>query len=188
MHTMAKTIKAQLIPSPYCPAHWIITFSESGECINVNLTENTLHYTWDRPEEILDTIEFRIKDGYPPIDELEGYMWLPDHLMQQQEFCRCVEWVSGVIWRYAELGCLEKLSTDRIPLDGIPDKLLERQSNAIIGFGMRRLKIKADTVQGASRSEEDNGEEVSSVKVIHRQLEHQEAAAVSFQSCWDSMQ
>ncbi|GFF97711.1 hypothetical protein IFM53868_09334 [Aspergillus udagawae] len=153
MDSMAKTIKAQLIQSAYCRAHWIITFSESGECINADLTGNTLHYTCDHFHGILDTIEFRIKDRYPPIDEQEGYMWLPDHLMQQHKFCRCVEWVSGVIWRYAELGCLEKISTDGIPADVIPDKLLERQSNALIGFGMRRLQIKADTVQGPSRGE-----------------------------------
>jgi hypothetical protein len=87
------TIKAQLIPTDSCRAHWVITFTEFDKCINANLSGNTLSDTRNHLAAILDTIEYRIKDGWPPIDELKGCMWLPDHLMQRQEFCRCAFWV-----------------------------------------------------------------------------------------------
>ncbi|KAH1837536.1 hypothetical protein C8Q69DRAFT_253219 [Paecilomyces variotii] len=172
MDTMAKrTIKAQLVPAADCQAHWIITFSELSECINANLTGNTLHYTRHHVSGVLDTIEFHIRYGCPPIDQLKGDMWLPGRIMQRQEFCRCTEWVWGVIWRYTELGCIEKLSTDGVPLDELWDKLLQRQTDALTTSGC--LEVEADTAQEGSRNEEDNGQEVRSVKVMHRQ--HQEA-------------
>jgi hypothetical protein len=94
MDTTAKSmIKAQLVPTAHCQAHWVITFSEFGECINANLSGDTLYYTQHRLAGVLNTIEFRINDGCPPIDQLKGDMLLPDHIMQRQEFCRCVEWV-----------------------------------------------------------------------------------------------
>ncbi|KAH1711925.1 hypothetical protein KXX40_008693, partial [Aspergillus fumigatus] len=158
MDTMAKrTIKAQLVPTADCQAHWIITFSELGECINANLSGNTLHYTRHHLSRVLDTIEFQIRYGCPPIDQLKGDMWLPDHIMQRQEFCRCTEWVWGVIWWYTELGCIEKLSTDGIPLDELSDELLQRQTNALIASGC--LEVEADTAMERSRNEEDNGQE-----------------------------
>lgn len=91
---MAKsTIKAQLVSTAYCKAHWVITFGEFNECINANLSGNTLYYTRHHLEGVLNTIEFRINDCCPPIDQLKGDMWLPDYLMERQELCRCVEWV-----------------------------------------------------------------------------------------------
>jgi hypothetical protein len=54
---------------------------------------NTVWYTREAFAEVLDSIEFRINDGVPPIDEMEGHMWLPEHLMKHQEFCRSAEWV-----------------------------------------------------------------------------------------------
>lgn len=91
---MAKsTIKVQLVSTASCQAHWVITFSEFGECVNANLSGNTLYYTRYHLEGVLDTIEFRINDCCPPIDQLKGDMWLPDNLMERQELCRCVEWV-----------------------------------------------------------------------------------------------
>lgn len=77
----------------------------------------------------------------------------------------------GVIWRYTELGCIEKLSTDGVPLDELWDKLLQRQTDALTTSGC--LEVEADTAQEGSRNEEDNGQEVRSVKVMHRQ--HREA-------------
>lgn len=93
MDAMAKsTIKAHLVPNDYCQAHWVITFSEFGKCINASCSGNSLHYTRHHLAEIFDAIEFRINDGCPPIDELKGDMYLPD-LMQGEEFCRCAAWV-----------------------------------------------------------------------------------------------
>lgn len=66
---MAKrTIKAQLVLTANCQAHWIITFSELGECINANLTRNTLHYTWHHLSGVLDTIKYYIRYSCPLID------------------------------------------------------------------------------------------------------------------------
>lgn len=79
----------------------------------------------------------------------------------------------GVIWWYTELGCIEKLSTDGIPLDELSDELLQRQTNALIASGC--LEVEADTAMERSRNEEDNGQEVRSIKVMHRQFQHQEA-------------
>ncbi|RAK94808.1 uncharacterized protein BO80DRAFT_370280, partial [Aspergillus ibericus CBS 121593] len=132
-----------------------VTFSGLDECINANLSGNTLHYTRNQLADILDAIEYRIRDGYPPIYGLKEYMWLPDHLMQRQEFCHCVEWVWVVIWRYAEIGYIETLSTDGIPFDKILDHLLERQSNAIISSGTGRL-LETGTTQGPSGGEDSN--------------------------------
>jgi hypothetical protein len=78
----------------------------------------------------------------------------------------------GVIWWYSELGCIEKLSTDGVPLDELSDELLQRQTDALIASGC--LEVEADTAQERSRNEEDNGQEVMSVKVMHRQFQHQE--------------
>ncbi|GKZ98168.1 hypothetical protein AnigIFM59636_002192 [Aspergillus niger] len=175
MDTMSqRTIKAHLVPTVSCRAHWIITFSEFDNCINANLSRNTLHYTRHHLAGILDTIEYRIQDSCQPIVELKGYMWLPIHLMQRQEFCRCAEWVWGVIWRYAELGCIEKCSTGGIPFEELLDKLLECQSNTLFGSGMRRLQIETDTIQGPSRSE-GNDQEVESVEFMHRKFGREEA-------------
>jgi hypothetical protein len=77
-----------------------------------------------------------------------------------------------VIWWYAELGCIEKLSTDGVSLDELLDGLLERQTGALIASGC--LEVEADTAQ-EPRNEEDNGQEVRSVKVMRHQPQHQEA-------------
>lgn len=62
----------------------------------------------------------------------------------------------GVIWRYAERGYIEELSTDGISHDKMQDTLLERQADAQIGLGMRSLRAEDDTVPRPSGGEEDN--------------------------------
>lgn len=52
-----------------------------------------LYYTRNSLLAVMSSIDFLIKDGYPPIDVLKGYMWLPEHLMQRHESCYCVQWV-----------------------------------------------------------------------------------------------
>lgn len=70
---MAKgSIKAQLISTSYCQAHWIIAFSQSGECINADLSVNTLQYTQNHPiATVLDSIEFDVKNDCPSIDKMK---------------------------------------------------------------------------------------------------------------------
>jgi hypothetical protein len=77
-----------------------------------------------------------------------------------------------VIWWYAELGCIEKLSTDGVSLDELSDELLERQTGALIASGC--LGVEADTAQ-EPRNEEDNDQGVGPVKVMRHQPQHQEA-------------
>ncbi|KAJ5164067.1 uncharacterized protein N7500_005897 [Penicillium coprophilum] len=106
MHTMAKTvgqdttvqstmdnglIEAKLISREYCLSHWVITFSQSGKCINADLSKNVIRYSGDPLPEVISSIGFRIKNGKPPIDELLEDLYLPPSFMElQQDFCDCV--------------------------------------------------------------------------------------------------
>ncbi|KAB8067054.1 hypothetical protein BDV29DRAFT_163837 [Aspergillus leporis] len=142
MDTVSKgSIKAQLVSTSCCKAHWIISFSQFGECINAELSGNTLWYTREIFAEVLDSIEFRINDGVPPIDEMKGHMWLPEHLMKQQEFCRSAEWVWGVLWLYTHIGYIENFSTAGISLGQLLELLVDKQLEALIYVGMGRLHI-----------------------------------------------
>ena len=88
-------------------------------------------------------------------------MWLPDHLMAigilplrgggvSDNLTTFVPILTTyrerIIWRYAELGCIEEFFTNGFPLDEILDTLLEHQSDALIVSGMRCLGVEADTV------------------------------------------
>lgn len=109
MHTNAKTvgqdttvqstvgeglIEAKLISREYCLSHWVITLNQFGQCINADLSRNVIRYSRSPLSEVVSSIGFRIKDGKPPIDELLGYLWLPEQFMERPgEFCDCVQWV-----------------------------------------------------------------------------------------------
>ncbi|KAG2001410.1 hypothetical protein GB937_010199 [Aspergillus fischeri] len=60
----------------------------------------------------------------------------------------------GVIWWYAELGCIEKLSMDEVLLNKLLDELLQRQTDTL--NPSRCLDVKADTTQEHLHNEEDN--------------------------------
>lgn len=92
MDTMAeRSIMAQLVSTFRCEAHWTIIVNKLGECTNADLSGNTLLLQYLK--QVLSTIEFRINDGCPPIDELKEHMWLPDHLTKRRGSCHCVQWV-----------------------------------------------------------------------------------------------
>lgn len=87
-------IEARLISREYCLSHWVITFSQFGQCINADLSKNVIRYSRSPLSEVISSIGFRIKDGKPPIYELLGDLWLPEQFMERSgEFCACAQWV-----------------------------------------------------------------------------------------------
>lgn len=87
-------IEAKLISREYCRSHWVITLSQSGKCINVDLSRNVTRYSRDPLPEFVSSIGFRIKEGKPPIDNLMEHLWLPvPFIKRPQDFCSCVQWV-----------------------------------------------------------------------------------------------
>ena len=85
-------IEAKLISREYCLSHWVITFSQSGKCINADLSKNVIRYSQDPLPEVIRSIGFRIKNGKPPIDELLEDLLLPPQFVEPpRDFCDCVQ-------------------------------------------------------------------------------------------------
>ncbi|KAL7649191.1 hypothetical protein ACMYSQ_012417 [Aspergillus niger] len=161
------SIKTQLVSTARCPAHWIVTFSESNRCINANLSGNTLYWTREPLPLDKDTIEFLIKGGRPSIDEMKGYTLLAIS-KEQQQLCRCVHWVWGVVLNFVRLDFIETLSTADIHYENLLRELVNRQSDARIdidmGFQlldteMEPLRLDADAVPEVARTKSDGGQE-----------------------------
>lgn len=177
------SIKTQLVSTARCPAHWIVTFSESNRCINANLSGNTLYWTREPLPLDKDTIEFLIKGGRPSIDEMKGYTLLAIS-KEQQQLCRCVHWVYvpnlhiphftlniyrwGVVLNFVRLDFIETLSTADIHYENLLRELVNRQSDARIdidmGFQlldteMEPLRLDADAVPEVARTKSDGGQE-----------------------------
>lgn len=85
-------IEAKLISREYCLSHWVITLSQSGQCINADLSKNVIRYSRSPLPEVISSIGFRIKDAQPPIDDLMKNLWVP-FVKRPREFCDCVHWV-----------------------------------------------------------------------------------------------
>ncbi|EAW12598.1 uncharacterized protein ACLA_010240 [Aspergillus clavatus NRRL 1] len=130
-------IEAKLISREYCRSHWVITLSQSGKCINVDLSRNVTRYSRDPLPEFVSSIGFRIKEGKPPIDNLMEHLWLPvPFIKRPQDFCSCVQWVWGVIYNYSANNCIETVSTTGISRDDLIWELVRRQSDALIDIEM----------------------------------------------------
>ncbi|KAE8139911.1 hypothetical protein BDV38DRAFT_269679 [Aspergillus pseudotamarii] len=130
-------IEAKLISREYCQSHWVITFSQSGKCINAHLSKDVLRYSRDPLPEVVSSIGFRIKNGKPPIDDLLEDLWLPPSFMERpREFCDCVQWAFGVIYNYSGLDCIDTVSTTGISLDDLVGELVRIQSGALIDVNM----------------------------------------------------
>ncbi|THC87741.1 hypothetical protein EYZ11_012814 [Aspergillus tanneri] len=121
-------VKAQLITTGHCKAHWTITLSEPGRCINANLELNSLKWSQGHPALLLKTIEFRVTDHYPGVEEMKGCLWPPEHLMERQGQCHCAQWVWAVIWDYGKRGYVEEVSREEVPLTNLLDQLVGIQS------------------------------------------------------------
>ncbi|BCR99966.1 uncharacterized protein AKAW2_50308S [Aspergillus luchuensis] len=130
-------IEAKLISREYCLSHWVITLSQSGQCINADLSKNVIRYSRSPLPEVISSIGFRIKDAQPPIDDLMKNLWVP-FVKRPREFCDCVHWVLGVISIYFACDCIETVSTTGISKDYLVHELDRRQVDALI-----RLQILA---------------------------------------------
>ncbi|RDH26814.1 hypothetical protein BDQ94DRAFT_164164 [Aspergillus welwitschiae] len=126
-------IEAKLISREYCLSHWVITFSQSGQCINADLSKDVIRYSRSPLPEVISFIGFRIKDAKPPINRLLEDLWLP-FTERPSEFCDCVQWVWGVIYNYSGLDYIETVSTTGISRNDLVEELVRRQSNALNGI------------------------------------------------------
>lgn len=77
-------IEANVISQEDCLTHWVITLSQSGECINadLDLSKIRMHYSQHPLPQVISSIGFRIKNDKPPVHTLLGDLWRPPELME----------------------------------------------------------------------------------------------------------
>ncbi|KAF9883539.1 hypothetical protein FE257_003372 [Aspergillus nanangensis] len=121
-------VKAQLVSTPSCPAHWIITFNESDSWSKTATSTKIVQWTPTSPNVHLDAIEYGINEGFT-LSEMKESMLSPKHLMEKQVYCCCQDWVWAVLWSYMNKGYIKNVSTAGTDSNRLLESLVERKYN-----------------------------------------------------------
>jgi hypothetical protein len=87
------SVRALLISTGNCRAHWVIALNNLHTVIFANLEGDTLHWSRDSPSNVLFSVGFYRALFSPGIEQLKSCLYLPEHLMNWEWPCRCAEWV-----------------------------------------------------------------------------------------------
>ncbi|KAB8227909.1 uncharacterized protein BDW43DRAFT_316418 [Aspergillus alliaceus] len=129
MHPFPGSVKAKLISTRDCRAHWIITFTQLNYRISASCTRTGVEWIEDNDLEVSHTIEYHMMEGCPGAEEIKSFILLPEHLRRMPpQVCPCVTWTWYIIWDLNRRHYIEDVSCDNVPIQQLNDKLINIQS------------------------------------------------------------